>query len=339
MKNLFYFDDLIDKYQNCNKNLLLGNGFSIACNKDFCYNSILEKSSFRDSILFSSTSDFEKVIDDLNFERDVYKFTYEEDYIPPIYENLSDDLKKALVNTLVKIHSNVYTNKEQNENTFLFLSNFNNIFTLNYDLLLYWVIIYAANLQRDYPDYYYSCIKQRNYYPRDGFIRNSSEGDCIWSPEIWKQNVFYLHGGLHLFYDNKQNMYKLTYDLNNNQSIIDKTRYWLEHGTSSLVVIEGNSSYKLQHIRNNNYLNYCYEKLCNIQDILFIPGHSFGDKDYHIYDAIDNNPKIKMICISIHKPTENIEEKFEKANATFETRINEKSLEIKFYDADSVKIW
>ncbi len=205
-------------------------------------------------------------------------------------------------------------------------------------MLLYWVIIYAISLKNKNPNCYYTCIKHNNFYPRDGFDRRQSESDCIWCQNKWTQNVFYLHGGLHLFCDSK-NTYKLKYDSSNNLSIIDKTKYWLERGTSPLVIIEGNSADKLKWIRGNHYLNYCYEQFCQIQGVLFIHGHSLDDKDKHIFDAINANLGIKAVYISIFDPKTNEENIRRKADERFLERINNQSLVVDFYNAQSVALW
>ncbi len=46
MTGLKNFEDLIQECIDCNKNLLLGNGFSIAWSDIFSYDSILKESSF-----------------------------------------------------------------------------------------------------------------------------------------------------------------------------------------------------------------------------------------------------------------------------------------------------
>lgn len=338
MTDLKNFEDLIQECIGCDKNLLLGNGFSIACSNIFSYDSILNKSSFCNSGLFCDNSDYEKVIENLNFEKEVYLLANEEYETAQMYERWSEEIKWDLVNTLTKLHDKVYTSDKENHNTFLFLSNFNNIFTLNYDLLLYWVIIYAVRLYQNNFDYYKNIVRIDNFYPRDGFDRSQNEADCIWCQDKWTQNVFYLHGGLHLFCDS-ENTYKLKYDSNNNLSIIDKTKYWLNQETSPLVITEGNSDDKLKWIRGNHYLNYCYEQFCQIQGVLFIHGHSLDDKDKHIFDAINANPNIKAVYISIFDPITNKENMRQKANKLFSERIKNKSLVVDFYDAASVNIW
>lgn len=338
MAGLRNFYDLLDECRDYSKNLLLGNGFSVAYSDIFCYASILKESSFCDSNLFQDTPDYEKVMADLNFKRDVYQQAYDEYGIASIFANWSDELKWDLVNILTDIQARVKPNKREKHNTFLFLSNFNNIFTLNYDLLLYWVINYAVELYRQNKYEYYSIVRTDRFYPIDGFTGNHNGDDCIWCKDKWVQNIFYLHGGLHLFCD-EQNIYKLKNDSVKNLSIADKTRYLLNKGVSPIVVIEGDSSDKLYRINNCDYLKYCYEKWNQIDGVVFIYGHSLDENDQHIFDAINANQNIKAVYISVYNPSENEETIRHKAYELFNERMNDGSLNVDFYNAQSVALW
>ena len=244
----------------------------------------------------------------------------------------------GLVNIITDIQSRVKPNKREKHNTFLFLSNFSNIFTLNYDLLLYWVINYAVELYRQNKYEYYSIVRTDKFYPRDGFGTKYNEDDCIWYQDKWIQNIFYLHGGLHLFCD-EQNIYKLKNNSVNNLSIADKTKYWLNKGVSPIVIIEGNSDDKLSRINNCNYLEYCYQKWNQIGGVVFIYGHSLDENDEHIFDAINANLNIKAVYISIFDPIKNEATIRQRANELFKERINDKSLIVDFYNAQSVSLW
>ena len=43
---------------------------------------------------------------------------------------------------------------------------------------------------------------------------------------------------------------------------------------------------------HNKYLNFCYDKLCAIEDTLVTFGFNFGEYDYHIIDAINKASKM-----------------------------------------------
>ena len=110
----------------------------------------------------------------------------------------------------------------------------------------------------------------------------------------------------------------------------------LNQGISPLVITEGNSKDKKFWIDQNDYLQYCYNKLSEISGVLFIHGHSLDKKDKHIFDAINDNPNIQEIYISIHPESgETIDKKSKLAEDAF----NCDKINLHFYDADSVHIW
>ena len=335
MAGLHNFYDLLDEYRNCSRNLLLGNGFSVACNPFFQYDNLFNESDLPANIKkeLEECPDYEKTIEKLNMQKEIFQANDEYEFVQ-MFEDWIYYIKWDLISTITEIQSKVKLNKNTRHNTFLFLSNFSNIFTLNYDLLLYWVIVYAVKLKENNLQTYNECIKNKRFYPCDDFRRFDGEEDCVWIPYKREQNVFYLHGGLHLFC-NSENTYKLTYNVNNKQTIIQKTKYWLEQGTSPLIITEGNSVDKLNWIKRSHYLNYCYEKLSKIHGVVFIHGHSLDENDQHIFDAINANQNIKAVYISIFDPIRNEERIRDNAKR----RINNRSLNVEFYNAQSVALW
>ena len=171
----------------------------------------------------------------------------------------------------------------------------------------------------------------------DGFSWNSPK-DCIWKPYSLKviPNVFYLHGGLHLFH-NERDTFKIIYDNENKICLLDQIKAYINNDISPLVITEGNSKDKKFWIDQNNYLQYCYNKLSEISGVLFIHGHSLNETDQHIFDAINKNLKIKKIYISVHKDTETLDDKKKLAKERLKMFYSLRRL--RYYDADSANIW
>lgn len=95
--------------------------------------------------------------------------------------------------------------------TLKFLSNFNYIFTLNYDLLLYWLLMYnLVELKKEFGDL------------KDGYV-GCEEYYREWAKFNDWQNVFYLHGALHLFYKNRD-AYKIVADKYTGCTLLDITQ-------------------------------------------------------------------------------------------------------------------
>ena len=132
------------------------------------------------------------------------------------------------------------------------------------------------------------------YNINDGFHGSTS---LTWGYNKEKQNVFYLHGALHLV-EGYINVVKIkNNEIDNLISIIQSN---LERNCFPLIVAEGSMVEKLRKIKHNEYLNYCYDKLSCIEGNLIIYGHSLAENDNHIFKQISNNINIKEK--NSHKP-------------------------------------
>lgn len=319
------FEKAIQKCVDKEKHLLLGNGFSIGFSPDsFKYDAIYNASGLSAEILelfnlFNQTRDYELVISKLKDSMDVAQYLDQTSFAEKLF-NYINLIKKDLVYTISNKHpkSQSYIADMAKNNTASFLSNFKNIFTLNYDLLLYWVFMYSK-LKVD-----------------DGFTRHT-DYDCIWENLRGKQNVFYLHGALHLFYD-EFNTYKIKYNQKNNKTILEQIKEYINRDVFPLIITEGNSDDKLRWIRRNSYLQCCFSKLSKIRGVLFIHGHSLNETDQHIFDAINDNYNIKELYISIHK-TEEPDKKRAYAKSRFGKRKGKNKIKLYFYNAQSAKLW
>lgn len=133
------------------RHLLLGNGFSIALRPDiFTYGSLYDNADFSAAPhvkkLFEAlgTQDFEIVI---KYLQDAAKVV--EVYRPSartLARSLHRDaaaIKDALVNAIAKRHPDRPFDIENQQYAACraFLNGFNHIFTLNYDVLLYWTLM------------------------------------------------------------------------------------------------------------------------------------------------------------------------------------------------------
>ena len=324
------FEKVISETNDYPRNVLLGNGFSRAYDDAaFNYRHLFEASKLPQKIksLFAvfETEDYEKVIKNLETLEQIFN---NKGNIVNELRCIEELIKRDLVRTITNKHPNSQYEiaPERKAATLSFLSSFTNIFTVNYDLLLYWLVIFN--------------IKDNNKFwgdMNDGFSWNSPK-DCIWKPYSLKlkviPNVFYLHGGLHLFH-NERDTFKIIYDNENKICLLDQIKAYINNDISPLVITEGNSKDKKFWIDQNNYLQYCYNKLSEISGVLFIHGHSLNETDQHIFDVINDNLNIHEIYISIHhKSGETIDKKSKLAEKRF---CRDKKLH--YYDADSTYIW
>ena len=325
------------------RHLLLGNGFSIACSGTFKYPSLFEAADF------PSDSHLSKVFENLDpkdFEKAIRRLE-DASKILPIYDGaasatakMAEDaeaLKNILVSTITDTHPDKFdfngADFPQCRRNFLchFLGPTNkggNIYTLNYDLLLYWAT-------RD----------DRGFLGRDGFWPDSDSGDITWKSTN-PQTVHYLHGALHLF-DTGTYLGKITGK--DNLTILPQVRNEILSGRYPLFVAEGESKQKLEKIRGNEYLRDAYDnfkrQMKEPNDSLFIFGHSLDETDDHIFDCIIKG-KIPRVYVSLHGDPNSVDNKkiIKKAEEWVTLRTahypsDEYPLEVKFFDAESAEVW
>ena len=322
------------------KHLLLGNGFSMSYDPEiFSYNAL---NKFIDKLnnplitkLFNiiNTKNFELVMQSLdNFCELANAFSSDQEFIDKI-EEASDSLKHSLIDAVKSLHPEhvfkVSDDKSQQCASLLkvYLQDGGNIFTTNYDILLYWVLM-------------------RNKVPNaiDGFGRevehlSYNEEEMEWSELIWgpnkpKQNVHYVHGALPLF-DAGHRVVKEEY---NGSFILENIKKRVAKKEYPIFVTAGNAEEKLSHILHNQYLTHCYDKLSNITGSLVTFGFNFGEYDDHIIEAINNacffsdDRKGKLYSIYIGVYSANDEKHINKIKSKFKCKVN-------LFDAKTAQFW
>jgi hypothetical protein len=316
---------------------LLGNGFSRACRDDiFAYGALFDRADFaalssaaRAAFDALGTRDFEIVIHALR--RAVRLLTvYDGD--PSLAARLqadADGLREVLVTAIASSHPD-HPNEirdEQYAACRTFLSRFKRIYTLNYDLLLYWALMHDAVGPKLASD--------------DGF-RNGDEDDAdyvVWDPASSNhdQNIYYVHGGLHLF-DAGTELVKYTWS-RTGVRLIDQIRSALGDEKYPLFVAEGHSDEKLERIRHHAYLARIERSLLEVTGALFLYGVSCGESDRHVLDWIAKG-KVSHLYIGIFgdpDSAENVALK-KRANAVVARR-RRGVLRISFFDAASARAW
>ena len=150
MKILTFEEALRDSSSHAGRrHAFFGNGFSIACRPGiFAYGKLYEQADFskisdtaKHAFKALGTQDFEKVIKAL---RDAAKIVAEYGGPAALAQALADDadgLRELLVQTIAASHPSWPGELTENEYQACraFIRHFNTIYTVNYDLLLYWV--------------------------------------------------------------------------------------------------------------------------------------------------------------------------------------------------------
>lgn len=308
-----------------NTNLLLGNGFGISYDtKIFSYKALSDK--IRDANSFAASllkrleiENIELIMRHLNSFKNLSDLFSTDKELPNNIENAINELKTTLITTLKDLHpSSLYEIEEdQRESCMKFLDHFseNNgcIFTTNYDLLLYWTLM--------------SCSK----IAKDGFGKNPRNKDqLIWGINSNTQNIYYLHGALHLF-DEGVDIVKVKGD--DNHSLLKKIIDKINSDEYPVFVSAGTSTEKLKQILHNQYLADCYNQLKNIKGTLFTYGFNFGENDIHIIDAINIASNNGLDNIYIGYFSDDDKNHFKSIRERFDCK------NIRLYDVKDVNLW
>jgi len=281
--------------------IIIGNGGSIAVNECFKYPSIYEY-ALKEKLFSSKTIKLFEAFETKNFEL-VLKYILHAKTVNKILDiqdkNLNEqyeNIKSDLINIIQKIHPEYSEIKHQLPTINQFLQKFKKVITLNYDLVLYWAIMFDNN---NFIDYF---TRQKQYSPLEFDVSMS---------RLNRTEVFYLHGNLMLGKNRYGNTVK--HEANNEFNLIDSiSNSWEEIQTTPLFVSEGSSDNKLSYIQNHHYLNHIYNNIlpCHNHQNITIYGWSFSEQDEHILKKIlgfrCRYEKVirKKIAISVFKNNE-----------------------------------
>ena len=356
MFEVITFDQALKETESCPKRLLLlGNGFSIECFPNiFSYDTLYGQADFTKTPelpkVFDElkTNDFEQVIKALDGIVKVAHIYGGTD--PAMIEKMrmdSIELKNILVKTIAKRHPELPSkiSDSQMQACRKFLGNFigdkskGKVYTLNYDLLLYWVIMHEEATRSS---------TQHLLRKNDGFGRDEETYETdyvIWHGEgldSKKQSIYYLHGALHLF-DAGNQLQKYTW-INTKVPLINQTRFALNDEKYPMFVSEGTKEQKLAKIQHSAYLHHAYKsftaEVSSQKNCMFIHGHSLSDNDGHIFQKIIRN-RIPRLYVSVNttagQPVRPA--KIEAVNKMIEARGVKHPLNVKFYDTSTAKVW
>jgi hypothetical protein len=328
---------------NGRSHLLLGNGFSIACDPIFRYQSLYDRAvadglSERAQAVFQrlGTNNFEgvmRLLEDAHWVANRYELVEGET------SAMLDDLevvKRILVQAVTASHleHTGLVPDEKKSSALTFISDFHNVFTTNYDLLVYWVNMHAGN----------------NSPFKDGFRTDDNDPEApyvVFSERLGNQSgLFYMHGALHLYLANSE-LRKHSW-IRTGSRLTDLIQAGLENEQYPLFVAEGSAPKKFEQIQRVGYLWYCMDKFARIEGPLVVLGHSLGDSDAHICDAIGDNSQIQHVYIGLHGDPESPANSAIKDSArrmlarrvrAAGRRRSTRPLDIAYFDSETASVW
>lgn len=345
-EDLTNYNSVIDKLNKrpYPKHLIMGNGFSMSYDhKIFSYNALydfIEK--LKDptlSKLFEviNTKNFELVMRQLdNFIEIAKAFDTDEKLINALI-NANQLLQQSLIDAVSSLHpEHVFEISEIESKTcfnFLqeFLSKDGKVFSTNYDLLLYWV------LMRNSAENSIDGFGKEHLNPtatRRG-QEDAEFGELYWGKYKDEQTVYHLHGTLPIF-DTGTEIEKEIY--RDHHYLLENIKERMNKKEYPIFVTAGNGNEKLKHIYHNRYLTHCYENLSKITGSLVSFGFNFGEYDEHIIDAINKASKRgaqsgdKLFSIYIGVYSESDLEHIKSIQEKFDCKVN-------VYNAQTANIW
>lgn len=335
--NFLSFEDAVTASKG-NRHLLLGNGFSRALRNDiFAYDALFKQADFsglsanaRKAFEVLSTTDFEIVMRAL---RDAEKLV-------ALYAAASPNAAAAMAQDAARLRELLATTIAKNHPDRphdisaasygacrTFLSRFNGkIYSLNYDLLLYWALMQSEIDPRVESD--------------DGF-RQPEDGPAeyvTWDPAgTDDQRIFYLHGALHLF-DAGGTLNKMTWK-NTGLALVDQIRTALSRGLFPVFVSEGTSEEKKAKIMHSAYLGRGLRSFPNIKGTLFTFGFAMSPNDEHWVRLIEKG-KLALLAVGLYGDPEAAwnREIVSRAEAIKAARRG-KPIDVIYYQAESAAVW
>lgn len=327
------FGNYIQNTIPANRSLLLGNGYSIAASTSFAYASLLECAQFSTSSwiknIFNTynTCNFELVLEMLMH---AHKINFCSGNIIEARKDIDarQELTHIFIKTLMDIHPNniipltcnYIITKGMFFNNGNFLSLFSNIFTLNYDLLLYWSILDNNLISKFY----------------DGF--NYHHMGKLYFNNLLCTNIYFLHGALHL----RQSPNGIAYKIHHNDvNILNQLGDDINNNIYPIIVFEGTDEEKINTIMNNNYLFTAYNSFSSISNTLFTYGFSFNPNDNHILEAIKKS-SITQLYVGIYGSIDDNKDIVERCNSLqFYTNLYRplNPININYYDTSQMTIW
>lgn len=327
--NILKWADISGDFSN---SIILGNGASISIDESFKYSSLKEHAvengllteSVQALFTFFETDDFELILRLVWHANKVNSaLEIKDENTKVAYEHVRD----CLIQAVQSIHPSYNEVEEQFPHIEKFLSSFKTILSLNYDLTLYWVVMYANRSKNGHS--FKDCILHGDFdedWPR---FRKSVSG--------WDRRttlVFYPHGSLVLARNVVEREIKLD-SCGGGDLLSSILSSWESGKYVPLFVSEGTSAQKISAIQNSHYLNTVYrEVIPSLKASLVIYGWGLGEHDLHILKRLKFS-EVTMVAISVFG---NDQAYCNRAQQMIKDHVSH-AIDIVFFDAKSPGSW
>lgn len=226
--------------------------------------------------------------------------------------SLRRSLKGALIENQLEQDKDFEPKKRQNAEN---MSPFTNIYTTNYDLTSYWVlqelISYRKNLN----------LREHLDELSPTFAKNNES----------ERRFRFLHGALYIFHHGLKGAKKVTKS-EGNRPLLHQIKEMWKNSEEPMLVMGGLAQQEMVLILENDYLKHCYECLQKECGTLLVFGHSMGESDSHLLDAICRS-KLEKVWLPVYEESDR-----ERAKVWFE-RLREYDKNVRLYNAKNMNWW
>lgn len=320
----------IDKHYE-GGSLLLGNGASMAVDKRFGYQSLIEHAEMKgllpnDVFLlfdFFKTNDFELILrlvwqaSNVNRSLGIPDEKTHGAYIR---------VRECLIDTVRSIHPQYVEISHNFMPIYDFLKKFRTVISLNYDLIVYWAIMYGNEIKD------WHAVK--DCFNNQRFEQNWKRYRMPIRYDKSTTLVFYPHGNLILSRDNIESEFKLS---NVDGCLLDSIlKAWRSEQCVPLFVCEGESYQKIKAIESSNYLNVVYREVYkDVGRKLVVYGWGIGKQDEYILKKLASS-EVESIAVSVYG---NNQDYCRRVIHTIFENISMRKVRVEFFDSESQGCW
>lgn len=317
-----------------NGSLIIGNGASIALHQNFNFRSLKEKAEelklFDEDIakLFKEfeTDDFELIL------RLVWHAKLVNNHLGIIDQTIDsayENIKEALIKVVKEVHCEYSEIVDQLPQLYQFTKQFRTVVSLNYDLILYWILMYGNRNEDGH--------RFKDCFQGSGLFRNNWQD--LRNPIRKEREVtlaFYQHGNLSIFRDSKNTETKV--QKKDFESLLEVITSQWEDEKIPLFVAEGTGQKKLESIKSSSYLSTIFYEvlpvLMSSKANLVIYGWSLGEQESHLVKQIFKNKQSGKVAISTFDKSQ---EECHRISMLIRNIASE--TEIEFFDSQSSGCW
>lgn len=292
--------------------LLLGNGFGRSLTDSFSYGKLYPRveghlpDAAKQIFAAFGTTDFEQVlraVDHAEVVNKAHGLSFDG------FEATRERIRKGLIEAVLAVHPAKPSDIDPKwkQRALGLLHQFERIFTTNYDLLLYWLLMSTS----------------KPYC--DGFGKQSGELRFL-KNFPYNERYFYLHGALHLF-TAQEDVRKVKATRKSLPATLAET---MAAHNYPLFISEGTHESKQRRIESSAYLRHALEQLASSKGALVTFGLGFWDNDHHIARALRDAPELERLYVGVHGASPGDVERLSKVFSA------PKKADVRFFDTKGV---